>query len=397
MQFLNVLAMITLLWHNVSEIILEFPLFVQPALESYPNLTCSWLRGGNLMPIIALCMTMIVCYKIFLTLDSTCYLSMDHERIFKIGLCYAISHYVIEHLFLTLKYGTICVKAKVQQLIFVKGVQLQRDHFNTAFMVFPVHVIFLVIATIGLKISKCYKQKTCNAIQKFKQIICCRKHETKYQKQNSKIYSISQNLPIPSVAFIAVSEAERTITDLNTKIVSCNGESNQQTPIYRETSETNERSELNSKLRENGKQNCIINQDETVNVIESIDTIEVIHLDDSVNENLAANKPDDKSLSTNSETGLPQSNVKSQWIEQSNLSKSPSQVSIVDNAKITGGITLAVVAAIIVLIVINSKNSGLSSLVTIINALGIHISPIAWVLNSNEITNYMIRRIKGRI
>ncbi len=389
MQFLNVLTMITLVWHNVSEIILEFPLFVQPALQSYPNLTCSCLRGGNLMPIIGLCMTMIVCYKIFLTLDSTCYLSMDHERIFKIGLGYAISHYVIEHLFLTLKYGTICVKAKVQQLIFVKGVNLQRDHFNTAFMVFPVHVIFLVIATLGLKISKCYKQKTCRAIHKFKQIFCCRNHKTKNQKPNSKIYSISQNLPIPSVAFIAVSEAERTITDLNTKMVYCNEESKQLTPIYKDILETN------SKLRENGKRNCIINQDETVNAIESIDTIEVINLDDSNNKNLSEIEPGDNSFSTNTETELPQINVKSKWIKHQNLSKAPSQVSIVDNAKITGGITLAVVAAIIILIVINSKNSGLSSLVTIINALGIHISPIAWVLNSSEITDYMIRRIKS--
>ena len=391
MQFLNILAMITLVWHNTSEIILEFPLIVQPALQSYPNLTCSCLRGGNLIPIIVLCMTMIVCYKIFLSLDSTCYLSMNHEKIFKIGLVYAVTHYVLEHLLLTIKYGTICVKAKVQQLIFVKGVQLEEDHFNTAFMVFPIHVIFLVIATLVLKISKCVKQNKCSAIN-LKTIFCCKKYKTDIEMPESLIYSISNNLQIPSV----VNHAEIGLTDRKTNKVFCNLESNRQAFHYREVSETNNLNlEVNTtELPENGEKNCNTNQDRTENVINLIETIEVISLNDSYNENPAATESGDYSSSTKNKDEPPQIKIKSQWVEHNNLPKAISQVSIVDNAKITIGIIFCVVATIIILIVINSRDSGLKSMITIINSLSLHVSPIAWVLNSNEISDYMMRMIK---
>ena len=159
MQTLNVLTGTGVIWYCLSDIILIFPTNIQSWFESYPNLACSCLRAENITPVIVCCMTLIVAFKTFLTLNSTGYLNMNHEKIFKYILLIFSIFTLAEHFSVIFVYGTLCVKGKVNQLIFAKGIQILEENFKTSPMLFVIHVAVLFTLTLTYNMLKYFKSK----------------------------------------------------------------------------------------------------------------------------------------------------------------------------------------------------------------------------------------------
>ena len=81
-QKLIELTSIYVLWHTIVSIFLEFPRYIEPQFDKYPNVTCAFLSAEAMIPVIMLLLFIILVISIYMIYYSQHFLSIDHEKVF---------------------------------------------------------------------------------------------------------------------------------------------------------------------------------------------------------------------------------------------------------------------------------------------------------------------------
>ena len=123
-RLLSTVSCMTIVWYNTSAIVLEFSEIIQPAFDSYPNLTCSALRSENIGEMILVCTTIIQLYKTCIVYNLNFFMNMNHESTFRIVLCVFFSVCVSQNAFMLIYAETLCTKTKMQRLSSVHGIKV---------------------------------------------------------------------------------------------------------------------------------------------------------------------------------------------------------------------------------------------------------------------------------
>ena len=118
-------------WLTISQLILQFPNFIQPWFEEYPNFTCTVLQGETTFIPCLLCVIPILSLTALLKISPFDFEDMNHERFYGVTSILWAFDASVHIIFFLVNYGTLCNARQLTRLIHVRGININKDMFNT--------------------------------------------------------------------------------------------------------------------------------------------------------------------------------------------------------------------------------------------------------------------------
>ena len=116
MKSLMILTGLTVIWHDLSNIILQYPVQVGIWFEASPQATCA-MFPNEIIGMMIKCIILILSFRLYLTISPFCFHSLNHELIFEISLAMIVMVTFFESLLMYLAYGILCPNLRLLKLM----------------------------------------------------------------------------------------------------------------------------------------------------------------------------------------------------------------------------------------------------------------------------------------
>ena len=158
-MFLSFVSGLTLLWYNISAIILEFPDLLQPWFDTYPNMTCSVLRSETLGEMLLVGFTLVQLLKALIVYDSFLFQKLNHENTFKIILMFSSFIFFGGNILRGTYTRTLCTTTRFLRYEMFNGIKVSISEIEPGFSLYLLYTLFLLVASIFLGVLKKRKRK----------------------------------------------------------------------------------------------------------------------------------------------------------------------------------------------------------------------------------------------
>ena len=143
-----------------------FPNFVNKGFAVAPNLTCSLLASEPLLVLACYCLFVILCFKAFASLMPYHYLSMNHNRVWRISVAAIVLFWILEYTLILAFNRTLCTKFYVYYLYTFFGFMVEDETMKNKPSTLMVHLLLLLVPRLVSFIGKKWKSK----VLRFKEV-----------------------------------------------------------------------------------------------------------------------------------------------------------------------------------------------------------------------------------
>ena len=156
MRQLCIILMLAQVWHTTIFIAVQFPAFLQPWFDEYPNIMCCLLQSESMSPFMMLTWQSIFSLLTYLKLYPLQFHELNHERLYRqLLLVWGIVN-GIEFFIPIFYYGTFCTSNKVTRITYVYGIDLSMTKLKVAkyknvTMIINCFVLFIPIVYTFIK------------------------------------------------------------------------------------------------------------------------------------------------------------------------------------------------------------------------------------------------------
>ena len=121
-------------WYTIQFIALQYPTFLQPWFDEYPNVMCTVFQADITMgSVIMSTLQPIISLTVFLKFNPLKFQELNHERLYqRLFIIWALFNGTL--LFIPLFfYGTLCSKSRVNRFIRHEGINISLDKIRTSY------------------------------------------------------------------------------------------------------------------------------------------------------------------------------------------------------------------------------------------------------------------------
>ena len=150
---------IAVVWYNLAAIILQFSSYLSKWVAEYPNMFCTLLRAETVCEVIIVATIMIQLCKACIVFNSMYFLSMDHERVFKVILILVLIIFVTHNSLALILAGTLCPAPKLSRILNLNRIEVDEEMKKAAPPLFFVYLFVAFLATMILKLVKKFRNR----------------------------------------------------------------------------------------------------------------------------------------------------------------------------------------------------------------------------------------------